>query len=232
MSRPNFFEFLKQSLSVLSHGEKTVGEKTADSQFREAQLIEIQNALLVLCAEVIKAGKSFPQHTESFIVNYFNLHFGFIHSQKRMYNLRQYLTIGSSPYVKISCTQIKNLSTPDSIEQVLVFLFEVAASNHFIGTAELRVLKQIQGYLGVSEDVFLSLKKKTLDSSNPYALLGVEASATLKEIQSAYRKKVLLYHPDRCRLPMSTEEKNRYFETIQAAYESCKLKAENHSHHL
>lgn len=227
MSRPNFFERLKQSLSAISHGDKTIGEKTIEKQFREAQLLEIQNALLVLCAEVLKAGKSFPKHTENLIINYFNQHFGFIHSQKRMHNLRQYLTIGSSPYVKISCTQIKNLSTSDSIEEILGFLFEVAASSHFIGTAELRVLKQIQGYLGVNEEVFLSLKKKTIDSSNPYVLLGVETSASLREIQSAYRKKVLLYHPDKCRLPMSAEEKNRHFEAIQAAYESCKEKAES-----
>ncbi|HEY0262132.1 MAG TPA: hypothetical protein VGB95_03840, partial [Chitinophagales bacterium] len=113
MPRPTFFERLLKSFAELSQGENG-GEKTVEKQAREAQLHEVQHALLILCAEVIKAGKDFPKHTETFVTTYFNQHFGFIHSQKRMHNLHQYLTLGASPYVKISCTQIKNLSTQDS----------------------------------------------------------------------------------------------------------------------
>lgn len=221
----SFFDRVRKSLADLSQGE-TSGEKTIEKQAREAQLHEVQHALLILCAEVIKAGKDFPKHTENFVVNYFNQHFGFIHSQKRMHNLRQYLTIGVSPYLKISCTQIKNLSTTDSMEEMLSFLFDVGASNRFLTNSEMRVLQQIQRYLGVSDAVFHSLKKRIENVASPYAVLGIESNATFKEIQTAYRKKVLLHHPDKCQLPMSEEDKHRHFLHIQAAYELLK---EQHS---
>lgn len=218
MPHPNFFQRLKHSLSLLSHGERNTAKNTIENQLREAQLFEVQNALLVLCAEVVRASKDFPKHTESLVVNYFNQHFGFIHSQKRLLRLRQHISIGASPYVKISCVQIRNLSTTEAAEEMLSFLFDVAASNHFITTPELRILQQIQRYLGINETVFAILRKKAENTADPYSILGVEPNAAFKEIQSAYRKKVLLFHPDKCRLPMSAEEKNRHFRTIQAAY--------------
>lgn len=42
----------------------------------------------------------------------------------------------------------------------------------------------------------LSEEELTLD---PYALLGIEAGATTKDAERAFRKKSLKYHPDKVR---------------------------------
>ncbi len=42
------------------------------------------------------------------------------------------------------------------------------------------------------QDKLTNLKRKDC-----FELLGIESSATLKEARSAYKRKVLLYHPDR-----------------------------------
>jgi DnaJ-class molecular chaperone len=38
---------------------------------------------------------------------------------------------------------------------------------------------------------------ESIRAQTPYERLGLEASATITEIKTAYRRKVSLYHPDR-----------------------------------
>ncbi|GMF03845.1 unnamed protein product [[Candida] boidinii] len=51
-----------------------------------------------------------------------------------------------------------------------------------------------------------------------YELLGVESSATETELKKAYRKKALIYHPDKNR--DNIEEANLKFSEISIAYET------------
>lgn len=56
---------------------------------------------------------------------------------------------------------------------------------------------------------------------NPYTILGVKRSASVKEIQAAYRKLAELYHPDKVE-HLGDELKvlaNKKFVEIQRAYE-------------
>ena len=54
-----------------------------------------------------------------------------------------------------------------------------------------------------------------MSSIDPYEVLGVDRSASLEEIKSAYRKKALKYHPDRNTEDPQAEEA---FKKISAAY--------------
>jgi curved DNA-binding protein CbpA len=51
---------------------------------------------------------------------------------------------------------------------------------------------------------------------NPYAVLGIHPSASMKEIRTAYRKAALLYHPDKAADKGTAHE---HFAKISAAYE-------------
>ena len=51
--------------------------------------------------------------------------------------------------------------------------------------------------------------------NNPFAVLGLEADATLDSIKSAYRRLAMRWHPDRNADPHAAE----HFQMVQAAYE-------------
>lgn len=222
MQKKSFFDRIKQSLREVTEGEQPKQEKPFQKQLRESQLIEIQNALIVLTADVIKASKGFPTPTEQFVVNYFNQHFGFIYSKKRMEQLQNHLSVNTSSYTKISCTQLKSLATEDSIDEMIRFLIDVAVSDDFINAKEIKVLQQIGKYLGMPHPILESYLNMAKDSSNPYVLLEIEEGASAKEIQAAYRKMVLKYHPDKCKLPLSKEAINQKFYAVKRAYELVK----------
>ena len=60
MQKKSFFDRIKQSLREVAEGEQPKQEKPFQKQLRESQLLEIQNSLIVLTADVIKASKDFP----------------------------------------------------------------------------------------------------------------------------------------------------------------------------
>ena len=59
------------------------------------------------------------------------------------------------------------------------------------------------------------------DSTCPYAVLGVDKNATLKQIKSAYRKLALVHHPDRAPNKSESEKKSAHvrFAAIANSYE-------------
>lgn len=108
-------------------------------------------------------------------------------------------------------------------------------------TTEIRILPPGRGYNGPSVDrrVFeeelrrlrahyeaevqqirrrmeqMSRATESLDSIDPYTLIGVPRTATRDEVKTAKRKLELIYHPDRSRNPDS----GRVFIAIEQAYE-------------
>jgi len=59
--------------------------------------------------------------------------------------------------------------------------------------------------------------KSTPPKVNYYEVLGVEKTASMQEITSAYRKLALKYHPDRNR-GAKAEEATEKFKTVSEAY--------------
>ena len=63
---------------------------------------------------------------------------------------------------------------------------------------------------------FLCIHAQPQTHSDPYAILGVDRNASTDEIKQAYRKLILIWHPDKNPDPQATA----MFQEIQAAYES------------
>ena len=63
------------------------------------------------------------------------------------------------------------------------------------------------------------------DLSNPYEVLELEPTATMDEIETAYRKQMLLYHPDRiCKFGKKLQAlAEAQTKTINQAYEAIKV---------
>ena len=215
------FNTLIDSISKLISEEQGVERKHRDPQ-QAAHEIEIQNAILVLAAEVIKCNRNYTGSTEDFVLQFFIKQFGAKNAKQRMATITDHLEMGTEPLLKISCKELKMLTTHDSRISIVGFLFGVANADDFINAKELRCLNRIATYLGISDKDFKEIKQAALQKSSPYALLGVDEEATIEQVKIAYRKMVLKFHPDKREADVTEEEANIKFREIQRAFELIK----------
>jgi DnaJ like chaperone protein len=210
------FNNLVNSISKLISEEQVI-EKRKDPQ-QAAHEIEIQNAILLLAAEVIRCNRNYTSGTEDFIVQFFVKQFGEREAKQRISSVSGHLDMGTEPLLKIACKELKMLTTHDSRLSILQFLFGVADADDFINPKELRCLNRIATYLGISDKDFKELKLAFISENNPYKILGIEEEATLEQVKAAYRKMVLKFHPDKRGADVSTEEANVKFLQVQRAF--------------
>ena len=198
-------------------------EKPRRNPQQAAHEIEIQNAILVLAAEVIKCNRNFNTGTEDFILNFFVQQFGAKGGKQRLNAIRNHLEMGIEPLLKISCKELKMLTTYDSRLSIAQFLFGVADADDFVNPKEIRCITRIATYLGISDKDFKELKQAFIRESNPYKLLGIDDDATLEQVKIAYRKMVLKFHPDKREAHTNEDEANAKFREIQRAFELIKV---------
>ena len=223
MAKFSFNSFLGSIAKLVSEGEQ---DKSALTQQQQAHFQEIENAVLVLAAEVIRCDKNFTQETEVVVKNYFGKQFGTTRTAHRVKTILSHVETGTEPYLKMACKELKLLTTPDSRLGILHFLFSVANADDFINAKEGRCLHRIAGYLGISDADFKELKHRFLSDNNPYKILGLEEDATPEQVKRAYRRMVLKYHPDKRDKDMSIADANHKFREIKRAFEVISKKGE------
>lgn len=82
--------------------------------------------------------------------------------------------------------------------QILYFLGMIIQADGEVNVQEINALRQIAIWIGVAVsevDTILNLKKNDLDSA--YKVLGISPNASNDEVKAAYRKLVLMHHPDK-----------------------------------
>ena len=175
---PKFsFNNLIDSISKLI-SEEQVNEQPKHNPQQAAHEIEIQNAILVLAAEVIKCNRNYTTGTEEFVQQFFTKQFAGKGTRHRIKIINDHLEMGTEPLLKISCKELKMLTTYDSRVSITQFLFGVADADDFVNPRELRCINRIATYLGLSAKDFKELKEAFVKQNNPYKLLGIDDEAT------------------------------------------------------
>jgi len=213
------FNSLLNSVSKLI-AEKEVKEKQSPQQKAHQQ--EIENSILVLAAEVIRCDKNFTGETEAFILQFLAKQFGTTGAKHRSNAITNHLEIGTEPFTKIACKELKMLTTHDSRLHIVQFLLGVADADDFINAKEMRCIHRIAGYLGITDKDFKEIKRSFTNKSSPYLVLEIDEDATFEEVKIAYRKMVLKYHPDKRGEEVSEEEASKKFREIKRAFELLK----------
>ncbi|MFN8285805.1 MAG: DnaJ domain-containing protein [Chitinophagales bacterium] len=215
------FNKLFNSLSKIIADEETAQKETLNpTQKSHAQ--EIENAVLVLAAEVIRCDKNLTADTEKHIKDYLVKQFGISSENKRLKALINHIETGTEPFSKISCKELKLLTTYDSRLNIINFLFGVANADDFLNAKEAKCIHRIGVYLGINENDFRTLKRSFLSENNPYKILEIDEEVSFEQVKTAYRKMVLKYHPDKREEGTDIDEANHKFREIQRAFEKIK----------
>lgn len=214
------FNSLINSVSKLISEEEVVEKRMSPKQ--QAHQQEIENSILVLAAEVIRCDRNFSADTEKFIQQYLVKQFGGTANKHRSSSISNHIEIGTEPFTKIACKELKMLTTHDSRLNIVQFLFGVAAADEFIKPKELRCLQRIAGYLGISDKDFKEIKQAFGRLGSPYAILELDEGVSYDEVKIAYRKMVLKYHPDKRGEEVSEEDAAFKFREIKKAFELIK----------
>ncbi len=215
---PSKFSFnrILDSISKMISEEEVVEKKTRKNPLQKAHDDEIQEAIFVLAASVIRCNRNYTGDTENFIYKFMAQHFGPAGMKLKMESVGTHVETGTEPYTRMACKELNILATYDSKINIVNFLLGVADADDYINAKELRTINRIAGYLGIREPDFTELKQNFLGRNNPYFILGVEDGATMDKVKSAYRKMTLKYHPDK----MKEKDGGAKFRQIQKAFET------------
>ncbi len=117
---------------------------------------------------------------------------------ERLFEMAQSDVAGYKTYAK----KIKKLffDQPQTLEHVIDSLFYIAAADGVIHEDELYYLKSVSDIFGFDDKKFEQISAAFLvddDGADPYLVLGISPTASIKEIKRVYRSLVGEHHPDR-----------------------------------
>lgn len=211
----NFSEIFK-----LITKEKPSAKKLSAQQRSHQQ--EIENAILVLAAEVIRCNRNYNTATQQVVQEFISTQFGERGIKQRLKPIDDHMFSGTEPFTKIACKALAMLTTVDSRITIIRFLFSVAAADDFVNPKEQRCIHRIVGYLKINEVDLKKVKEDFLNQNNPFGILGIEMGASFTEVKTAYRKMILKHHPDKRAEDVTEHEAEKKFREIQQAFEKIK----------
>lgn len=180
-------------------------------------------SLLVLIAAVMKADGKVVKSELDYVKKYFVQAFGESSAVEAIMMLRDILN--QQIDVRDVSYQIKSRMDYPSRLQMMHLLFGVSYADGKVHPAELSILEQIGGYLGISVKDFDSIKSMFVENTEAsYKILEIEPSATNEEVKKAYRKMAVKYHPDKVSY-LGEEFKNtanEKFKKVSEAYDKIK----------
>jgi len=97
-----------------------------------------------------------------------------------------------------ACQQLRMVLSESQRLQLLSLLAMLAKADGHVATEEINALREITGFLGLSEselNSMLNLGATTLKQA--YAVLEISEDATDDEVRAAYKRLVVKHHPDR-----------------------------------
>jgi DnaJ like chaperone protein len=191
------------------------GNRTQPGDFRIS--------LLVLSAAVMKADEKVMKSELDYVRIFLQRQFGVEQGDQLVIILRDLLK--QEINVPEVTEQIRRYMDHPSRLQLVHFLFGIALSDGQSHPREVQVIQTICGYLGISDSDFQSIKAMFIkDMESAYQILEVSPDATDEEVQKAYRRMAVKYHPDKIShlgedVQRSAKEK---FQKLNQAYQDIK----------
>jgi DnaJ like chaperone protein len=219
MSAKTFFDVLKDSINQIVSGDESREESGSQKQRKQAIKNDIEGAIIVLAAEIMRVAGNASEDTEKILFDFLEKNFGKATAVKRKKQVSEHLFVGPQAYTKMACEQLKSMATHESKFEIIKLLYNIASADDFVSAREHTVIQKISRYLNITAGELTAIKEQYVMVNNPFAILEMEEAYTVSEVKAAYRKMVLKYHPDKRTDKVDTEEANRKFREIKKAYE-------------
>ncbi len=180
-------------------------------------------SLLILASAVMKSDDKILRSELDFVKRFLLQQFGSAEAERQLLMLREMLKEDYD--LQQVGNQIKSYMEYPSRLQLMHFLFGLAAADSQVHPAELQVITQLAGILGIRNTDFESIKAMFVkDTTSAYRVLEITPDASDDELKKAYRRMALKYHPDRLAHLGDDVQKaaNSKFQELSAAYEQIK----------
>lgn len=153
-------------------------------------------SLLVLSAAVMRADEKVMKSELDYVRSFLQRQFGQEKGDQLVIILRALLKQEINlPEVT---AQIRRYMDQPSRLQLVHYLFGIALSDGQSHPQEVQIIQTICGYLGISDIDFQSIKAMFIkDMESAYQILEVSQDTTDEEVQKAYRRMAVKYHPDK-----------------------------------
>ncbi len=195
--------------------------------------------LIYLAAYIIQVDPIAPEKQVDYIRRFLLKNFDAYHVDQRLTLLHRLLDKNIS--YEDGCRRVIYYYQIEHRAKVIDFLFNVALADGRITAPEVLAIRRIAYALYVSMSDFEALKNEYYKANEyessyqnqsssytsyssieiHYAVLGISKTSTPEEIKSAYRKNVLLYHPDKWIKSTKAEQEQakKKFIAIQEAFD-------------
>lgn len=219
--------FDDNSLSKEDHGDYSkYRHKTSAGDFAAS--------LIVLSAAVMKADGKVLKSELNFVKDFFIRNFGDEVAEQQVLMLREVLKQDLN--TREICEQIRYYMEHANRLLLLQYLFGIAMADGALDPSEVKVIRSMAHYLGISSRDFESIYamyrnsgrsargKSSISLADAYKILEIDQDVEDVEVKRAYRRMASKYHPDKNRNVGEEHQKmaEEKFIKVQEAYEKVK----------
>ncbi|MCY4311431.1 MAG: TerB family tellurite resistance protein [Rhodospirillaceae bacterium] len=191
---------------------------------RMARQIAFTTAVIVLGAKMAKADGVVTRDEVAAFKEVFHVPPGDAKNVGRLFDIAKKDAAGYEPYAR----QLKDMfmDQPAMLDALLDALFHIAKADGTYHPGERMWLKKVSDLFGFDSDDFRRIEAKhtVRPQDDPYAVLGIEPTATDEEARSAWRAQVREHHPDKLiaeGLPQEfVDTATRHLANINAAWDA------------
>lgn len=180
-------------------------------------------SLLLLSAAVMKSDHQVVKSELDYVKAFFKRQFGQTKAENYILMFRE--LIKQDFDLQGVCMQIKMYMDHASRLQLLHYLLGLAQSDGTVHPEEIRVIRSIATWLGISTADLDSIQAMFVkNTESAYKILEISPEASDEEIKKAYKKMAVKYHPDKVSHLGEDVQKaaNEKFKQVNVAYEQIK----------